>query len=100
MVIDDGIMQFILAISDYPLNKDEVREIINSVDLNNKSIHFVACEESVRLKRIDERRRLPRSIFGKDYSDKFYVSLKHNYPIFITESSALGTVELIFLNNI
>lgn len=81
-LIDEGLIQFLCAISDRKLSNDEVLKIVRGLKIREREVWLVTCSEKERIDRINRRERLPRSYFGKEYTDNFYKSLAFNYPMF------------------
>ena len=81
-VVDEGLLQYLCAISDKKLLESEVLVILNSLKFKNRKVFIVTCDEAVRMERLEMRGRVPRSAFGVEYSDIFYKNLTHNFNLF------------------
>lgn len=78
-IIDDGILQYIIAISDTPLPSESIDKMLREFNLCNRTIKIVEVDDNVRKNRIKQRNRYPRSQFGKEYIKNFNVALHSNY---------------------
>ncbi len=95
VIIDEGLLQYLCAISDRPLTEEEVSHMCNNIKLSDRKIVRVFCNESLRLDRMKKRKRVPRSIFGEAYVDAFYACLPGNTDLIFSELSKKNESEVI-----
>lgn len=84
-IVDDGLLQFVFSISDYPLSSVEVSKIVSRLDLRDREVIFIDCADEVSALRMKNRKRIPRSQFGEKYVQTFFGAMRANSPLLIGE---------------
>lgn len=80
-VIDEGLIQFILAMYERKISKKDLRWCQSYFNKRFK-IFIIETEEKIRQKRIQTRGRIPRGHLGIDYVNNWMKILEHNYLIY------------------
>jgi len=81
-LIDQGLLQVFLCMYDQAVSLERIHndfELIRK-ELTMRTIVFVEASQNVRMKRIDSRKRMPRSNFGSTYVESFLAAVASNYP--------------------
>jgi thymidylate kinase len=77
-VMEEGFLQSIFSIIDYPSNKKEIMSYLKNIPLP-KLIIYIDVSEKIRQKRARQRGYdNPEKMFGKKYSEKWIESMEKN----------------------
>lgn len=79
-VIDEGLVNYLLSLYERKISEKDVNSIVKRIP-KKRMVYIINASKSVREKRMLERKRNPRSIFGESYLAERESVLEHNYEV-------------------
>jgi|SRR3989344_2330894 len=78
---DQGIFQFILSIYERKINQEDLCVYRKYLKRDQYFIYIVETDHEIRKKRMQDRRRIPRKVFGEEYVKRWSEISEHNFVI-------------------
>jgi hypothetical protein len=77
-IIDEGLIYYIFSLYERKISKNEIIKSLYFLPLNKIYLIILETNDKIRYKRMKQRKRIPRKIFGKKYQEEFLEILDYN----------------------